>query len=32
VLGVDFAGILVRDGWAPYRQFTEALHQTCLAP
>ena len=31
VLGVDFAGILVRDGWAPYRQFTAALHQTCLA-
>jgi len=31
VLGADFAGILVRDGWAPYRQFTEALHQTCLA-
>ena len=31
VLGRDFAGILVRDGWAPYRQFTEALHQTCLA-
>ena len=31
VLGRDFAGILVRDGWAPYRQFTGALHQTCLA-
>jgi transposase len=31
VLGPDFAGILVRDGWAPYRQFTEAAHQTCLA-
>jgi transposase len=31
VLGKDFAGILVRDGWAPYRQFTAALHQTCLA-
>ena len=31
VLGADFAGILVRDGWAPYRQFTEALHQTCVA-
>lgn len=28
VLGADFAGILVREGWAPYRQFTEALHQT----
>jgi transposase len=31
VLGADFSGILVRDGWAPYRQFTEALHQTCVA-
>ena len=31
VLGADFAGVLVRDGWAPYRQFTDALHQTCLA-
>lgn len=31
VLGADFGGLLVRDGWAPYRQFTQALHQTCLA-
>ena len=31
VLGADFAGILVRDGWAPYRRFTAATHQTCLA-
>ena len=31
VLGPDFAGVLVRDGWAPYRQFTAALHQTCVA-
>ena len=31
VLGTDFSGVLVRDGWAPYRRFTEALHQTCLA-
>ena len=31
ILGADFAGVLVRDGWAPYRQFTEALHQTCVA-
>ena len=28
VLGTDFSGVLVRDGWAPYRRFTEALHQT----
>lgn len=31
VLGGDFAGVLIRDGWAPYRQFTAAAHQTCLA-
>ncbi len=31
LLGADFAGILVRDGWAPYRQFEQAAHQTCLA-
>lgn len=31
VLGADFHGILVRDGWAPYRQFERATHQTCLA-
>jgi hypothetical protein len=30
VLGPSFAGILVRDGWAPYRQFTEAAHQSCV--
>ena len=24
-------GVLQRDGWAPYRQFTHAAHQTCLA-
>ncbi|HEY0875810.1 MAG TPA: transposase [Vicinamibacterales bacterium] len=31
VLGADYAGVLVRDGWAPYRQFAQAPHQTCLA-
>lgn len=31
VLGADFGGVLVRDGWAPYRQFTAAAHQTCVA-
>ena len=31
VLGADFAGVLVRDGWAPYRRFTNARHQSCLA-
>lgn len=31
VLGADFTGVLVRDGWAPYRQFAHAGHHTCLA-
>lgn len=31
VLGADFDGVLVRDGWAPYRHFEQAQHQTCLA-
>jgi transposase len=31
VLGPEFAGTLVRDGWAPYRRFDRAIHQTCLA-
>lgn len=30
VLGKDFAGLLLRDGWAPYRLFEQATHQTCL--
>lgn len=31
VLGADFTGVLARDGWAPYRRFVHADHQTCLA-
>jgi transposase len=31
VLGTDFAAVLVRDGWSPYRRFETAIHQTCLA-
>lgn len=31
ILGEGFDGFLVRDGWGVYRQFTQALHQTCLA-
>jgi Transposase IS66 family len=27
ILAPDFDGVLIRDGWAPYRQFTAALHQ-----
>ena len=30
ILGPDFAGVLVRDGWVAYRGFKKALHQTCL--
>ncbi len=30
VLGKDYAGGLSRDGWVVYRQFTQAVHQTCL--
>lgn len=31
ILGAHFDGVLVRDGWAPYRRFTKALHQSCVA-
>jgi transposase len=31
VLPADFAGVLCRDGWAPYRKFSQAAHQSCLA-
>jgi hypothetical protein len=30
LLGPAFAGVLLRDACAPYQQFTEAAHQTCL--
>lgn len=30
ILGEDFTGVLVRDGWGPYRRFQHATHQTCL--
>jgi len=31
VLPSDYAGTLARDGWAPYRSYAHAEHQTCLA-
>jgi len=31
LLNEDFAGVIVRDGWIVYRQFTNAAHQTCTA-
>jgi len=30
VLGMDYGGRLVHDGWAPYDRFTQARHQQCL--
>ncbi|MGH9113768.1 MAG: IS66 family transposase [Acidimicrobiales bacterium] len=27
----DYSGVIVRDGWAPYRCYTRAAHQTCVA-
>ena len=31
VISPEYAGVMVRDGWAPYRRFEKATHQTCLA-
>ena len=31
ILGPRYHGIVVRDGWAPYRKLPQATHQTCLA-
>ena len=31
VLGEEFSGVLERDGWAPYRRFVRASHQSCVA-
>ncbi len=31
ILGADFAQVIERDGWAPYRKFVSATHQTCVA-
>ena len=30
VLGLDYAGRLTHDGWAPYDRFTQARHQQCI--
>ncbi|HET7487120.1 MAG TPA: IS66 family transposase, partial [Acidimicrobiales bacterium] len=30
-LGEEYSGIICRDGWAPYRRFTNATHQSCVA-
>lgn len=31
ILGVDYAGRMVHDGWSPYDFFQAATHQQCLA-
>ena len=31
ILDEQFSGVLERDGWAPYRRFEHAQHQSCLA-
>jgi transposase len=31
VIDEDYDGVLVRDGWAPYRRYTNAAHQSCAA-
>ena len=30
VLGADFDGVLVRDGWVVYRSYTNGEHQSCV--
>ena len=31
IVGADYDGFLVHDGWAPYYRFALAFHQSCLA-
>ena len=31
LLDADYSGVLVRDGWAPYRSYDKATHQSCIA-
>lgn len=31
ILGADYDGFLVHDGWAPYYRFRLAFHQSCLS-
>src|SRR4029434_8492219 len=30
ILGLDYDGIKIHDGWSPYDQFANAHHQQCL--
>ena len=31
LVAADYPGVVVRDGWGPYRQYTQARHQSCVA-
>ena len=31
ILGAEYDGLLIHDGWAPYYRFQFAFHQSCLA-
>lgn len=31
LLAAEYSGVLVRDGWAPYRSYEAATHQSCIA-
>jgi len=31
LVAAGYEGVIVRDGWAPYRCYTHAAHQSCLA-
>jgi len=31
LLGLDYAGVMIHDGWSPYDHFLKAPHQQCLA-
>jgi len=31
ILGAEYDGFLIHDGWAPYYRFSLAFHQSCLA-
>lgn len=30
LLGLDYAGVMIHDGWSPYDNFRKASHQQCL--
>ena len=31
LIDADYTGVIIRDGWAVYRRYTKAAHQTCTA-